>query len=189
MDKILIVSANEKSKDTLCELLKEYDDIQIVTTTSASKARRYAANNELSIAVINTPLREEFGTELSIDLSRLNIGTLLIVKSEISEEISADVESFGVLVISKPIIKSLFYQSFRLQMSIKNRLISLKKENDKLKNKIEEIKIVDRAKLILIENENLSENEAHKYIEKEAMNRRLSRYQIAKEILAKYNIS
>lgn len=59
MDKILIVSAkNEKSKDTLCELLKEYDDIQIVTTTSASKARRYAANNELSIAVINTPLRE-----------------------------------------------------------------------------------------------------------------------------------
>ena len=147
MDKILIVSANEKSKDTLCELLKEYDDIQIVTTTSASKARRYASNNELSIAIINTPLREEFGTELSMDLSRLNIGTLLIVKSEVSEEISADVESF------------------------------------------EEIKIVDRAKLVLIENENLSENEAHKYIEKEAMNRRLSRYQIAKEILVKYNIS
>ncbi|MCR2032580.1 ANTAR domain-containing response regulator [Anaerofustis stercorihominis] len=189
MEKVLIVSANEKSKDTLCELLKEYNNIQIVTTTSAAKARRYAANNELSIAIINTPLREEFGTELSIDLSRLNIGTLLLVKSDIAEEIRADVESFGVLIISKPVIKSLFYQSLRLQMSVKNRLISLKKENEQLKNKIEEIKIVDRAKLILIENEHLNENEAHKYIEKEAMNRRLNRYDIAKEILDKYNIS
>ena len=48
---------------------------------------------------------------------------------------------------------------------------------------------MDRAKLILMENKHLNENEAHKYIEKEAMNRRLNRYEIAKEILDKYNIS
>lgn len=75
-----------------------------------------------------------------------------------------------------------------MQMALKNRLLNLKKENEKLRNKIEEIKIVDRAKLILMENENLNEEQAHKYIEKQAMNERVSRYLVAKDILIKYNI-
>lgn len=189
MDKVLIVSYNEKAKDTLCQLLKEYHDIQIITTSSASKARRYAANNEVSIAIINSPLKEETGTQLSLDFARLNIGTILMVKNEIVDEISADVEFAGVFVIQKPIIKPMFYQAFKMQMAIKNRLLNLKKENEKLRSKIKEIKTVDRAKLILMEKENFNEDEAHKYIEKKAMNKRISRYKVSIEILNKYNIS
>lgn len=188
LDKVLIVSYNEKAKDTLCQLLKEYRNIQIITTSSASKARRYVANNEVGIAIINTPLKEETGTQLSLDFARLNIGTILIVKNEMVEEISADVDFAGVLVLQKPIIKPMFYQAFKMQLALKNRLLNLKKENDKLRNKIEEIKTVDRAKLVLIEHENLTEEEAHKFIEKQAMNDRISRYLVAKEILIKYNI-
>ena len=111
-----------------------------------------------------------------------------MVKSEIVEQISADVEFAGVFVLQKPIIKPMFYQAFKMQMALKNRLLNLKKENEKLRNKIEEIKIVDRAKLILMENEKLNEEQAHKYIEKQAMNERISRYSVAKDILIKYNI-
>lgn len=188
MDKILIVSYNEKTKDALLSLLKEYRNMQIITTSSASKARRYVANNEVSIAIINTPLKEETGTQLSLDFARLNIGTLLMVKSEIAEEISADVEHAGVIVLSKPLIKPMFFQSFKMQLTLRNRLLNLKKENEKLRNKIKEIKIVDRAKLTLMEMEKLSEEDAHKYIEKEAMNLRISRYEVAKDIFKKYNI-
>jgi len=184
---ILIVSANEKSRDTICNLLKCYNDIKILTTSSASKARRYSSNNEVSIAIINTPLKEEFGTELGLDLADINIGTIIIAKSDIAQQISADVELAGILVLAKPIIKSLFHQYIKIQMSVNNRIINLKKENDKLKNKISEIKIIDRAKLTLMEYEMLSENEAHKKIEKTAMDRRLSRIEIAKEILHSYN--
>ena len=188
LDKVLIVSYSEKAKDTLCQLLKEYHNVQIITTSSASKARRYVTNNEVAVAIINTPLKEETGTQLSLDFARLNIGTILMVKSEIVEQISADVEFAGVFVLQKPIIKPMFYQAFKMQMALKNRLLNLKKENEKLRNKIEEIKIVDRAKLILMENENLNEEQAHKYIEKQAMNERVSRYLVAKYILIKYNI-
>ncbi len=188
LDKVLIVSYSEKAKDTLSQLLKEYHNVQIITTSSASKARRYVTNNEVAVAIINTPLKEETGTQLSLDFARLNIGTILMVKSEIVEQISADVEFAGVFVLQKPIIKPMFYQAFKMQMALKNRLLNLKKENEKLRNKIEEIKIVDRAKLILMENENLNEEQAHKYIEKQAMNERVSRYLVAKDILIKYNI-
>lgn len=89
LDKVLIVSYSEKAKDTLCQLLKEYHNVQIITTSSASKARRYVTNNEVAVAIINTPLKEETGTQLSLDFARLNIGTILMVKSEIVEQISA----------------------------------------------------------------------------------------------------
>ena len=52
--------------------------------------------------------------------------------------------------------------------------------------KLEEIKIVNRAKIILVENLSMSEEEAHKFIEKSAMNERKSKVFIAKKIISEY---
>lgn len=188
MDNLLIISKNDKSKELLCALIKEYSQFQIITTTSSQKARRFVANNEVAIAIIDTPLTDETGIDISIDFASNNIGTILIVKNDYVEQVSEKVEISGVLVVGKPIIKPLFYQAFKLQLSVRNKILGLRKENTKLRNKLEEIKIVDRAKWALIEQENYSENDAHKFIEQEAMNRRMTRGEISKEILEKYNL-
>jgi len=60
------------------------------------------------------------------------------------------------------------------------------KESAKLEKKLEELKTISRAKLLLIINEDLTEEEAHKQIEKSAMDLRISRYQMAKDIIKKY---
>ena len=52
-----------------------------------------------------------------------------------------------------------------------------------LKKRIEDIRVVDRAKCILISSMNMSEKEAHRYIEKRAMDMRISRRAVAEEIL------
>ena len=52
--------------------------------------------------------------------------------------------------------------------------------------KIEEIKLVNRAKLLLMEKEGLDENGAHRFLEKLAMNSRSTKRKIAEEIIAKY---
>lgn len=46
---------------------------------------------------------------------------------------------------------------------------------------------IDRAKSLLIEREGLSENDAHYRLQKEAMNRRVSKLQVAQEILRYYD--
>ena len=46
--------------------------------------------------------------------------------------------------------------------------------------------MIDRAKCLLIENEYLTEEEAHKQIEKTAMNERVTRKAIAQRIIAEY---
>ena len=45
----------------------------------------------------------------------------------------------------------------------------VEKENTKLKKKLEELRLVDRAKCMLIAYEGMSETQAHRHIEKQAM--------------------
>ena len=52
-----------------------------------------------------------------------------------------------------------------------------------IEEKMEEIRIINRAKCLLIETRGMTEAEAHHYIEKEAMNSRRTREQVAEKIL------
>ena len=49
-----------------------------------------------------------------------------------------------------------------------------------------EIRLVNRAKWVLIEQLKMTENEAHKFIERQAMDRCVTRRTIAETILATY---
>ena len=57
----------------------------------------------------------------------------------------------------------------------------------KLQKKIEEIRLVDRAKCALIQYLNMTEATAHRYIEKQAMDTRRTKSAIAKDILNTYD--
>jgi response regulator NasT len=61
-------------------------------------------------------------------------------------------------------------------------------ENEKLHKKIEEIKIIDKAKWVLIENLGMDEQQAHRYMEKQAMDQRKSRYAVALSLLKTYQM-
>ena len=60
------------------------------------------------------------------------------------------------------------------------------RQNVKLEKKLEELKTISRAKLLLIINEDMSEEEAHRYLERNAMDMRISKYQMALDIIQKY---
>ena len=62
----------------------------------------------------------------------------------------------------------------------------MEKKTVSLEEKMREIKIVNRAKWTLINSLNMSEDDAHRYIEKQAMDRCVSKREIAEEILRTY---
>ena len=111
---------------------------------------------------------------------------VLIAKNEIADQVSAKVESYGVLVVTKPINKTLFNQAIKLACVSRKRILGIHSENLKLHNKIEEIKLIDRAKCVLIQYLNLTEPQAHRYIEKQAMDMRITKNEVAQGILKTY---
>ncbi len=187
MSGTLIVSSGLKGQETLSTLLKANDIQPLTIAKSANEVRRMLIEQEFETIIILTPLTDEFGVELAIHISeQSSSGIIMIVKQELADQVRAKVEDFGIFVVETPISRVVFYQALRMLSVARRRMVRLEKENTKLKYKIIDMKTVDRAKCALIQYLNMSENQAHHYIEKQAMNRQLTRKEVAESILRTY---
>lgn len=185
----MIVSSSSKGHEMLASILKLTPYSNIVTAESASDAKRKIAEDAFDIVIINCPLSDEFGINLAEDIAEeTSSAVALIVKTELSAQVEHRATNFGALVIEKPISKQLFIQSMKMLSSASKRIKNLQKENLKLKEKIEDIRIIDRAKHALVQYLGMNENQAHRYIEKQAMDMRLTRREVAQNILKMYEI-
>ncbi|TCL44496.1 ANTAR domain-containing response regulator [Harryflintia acetispora] len=187
MDSVLIVSAGGKAQSALVQLLRPSGYAVSASVQSGADARRLLLGGDFDLVLINTPLSDEFGHELAVGAATgTGAGVLLIVRGEQADEVSARVEDCGVFVIPKPVSRQMFYQSLKLVAATRRRMLGLKSENVRLRQKIEEIRLVDRAKCALIRYLGMTEPQAHRYIEKQAMDLRLTRREISERILKTY---
>ena len=187
MESVLFVSHSEKSIDTFTDMLTSFSCDKIVTASTCGEARRLLLERDFDLCIINAPLSDESGESLSRHISTKGIGqVILIVNAVYYEDVSNAVEDYGVITVSKPINKNLFWSALKLAKAAQNRLVAMRAENNKLTQKIEDIRIVDRAKCILISYLNMSETEAHKYIEKQAMDMRITKRAVAEGLLKTY---
>ena len=187
LESALIVSYSEKSADFFIEMVKSISCDIVVSVKTCGEARRLLLEKDFDLCIINAPLQDETGENLSKQIATSGIcQVILCVKSEYFEEISAIVEEYGVITVSKPLAKQLFWSALKLAKATLGKMKALQDENSKLMKKIEEIRIVDRAKSILMSYYGMSEPEAHKYIEKHAMDTRSTKRTVAEGILKTY---
>ena len=180
----MIVSYADKGTAFFKDLLKQASIDQIAAARSCGDARRFLLESDFDLVIINAPLHDESGEDLARYIASKGISqVMLVVKSEYFEEVSAVCENDGVLMISKPINKAYFWAALMLAKSMDNRIKHIQAEKTSLLQKIEDIRIVDRAKCLLISHMNMSEQEAHRYIEKQAMNMRATKRAVAERIL------
>jgi len=187
MENALIVSCTGKTTALFTEMLNEVSVNQITVLKSAGEARRILFEQDFDLVIVNSPLADESGESLSRHIvSKSWTQVILAVQSEDFDAVSAICEDDGVLTISRPVNKEVFWLALSLAKSARNRIKRILAENERLKQKIEDIRVIDRAKLLLISYLNLSEQEAHRFIEKQAMDLRASKRAIAEGILKTY---
>ena len=187
MERVLLVCSAEQACKLLCELLGAAGYSNISAVHSGSEARRRLLEHDYDFLVINTPLSDEFGHDLALyGAQSSTAGILLLVKNEVADEVSAQVENAGVMVVAKPISRQFFHQAIKLVATSRRRVMGLKSENQRLQKQIEEIRLVNRAKCVLIQYLSMTEPQAHRYIEKQAMDLRTPRREIAERILKTY---
>ena len=96
-------------------------------------------------------------------------------------------EDEGILTLSKPVSRSGLLGAIKLLTAMRGKLRKLDRQNQALQEKMQDIRTVNRAKWLLIEIKRMTENEAHYYIEKQAMDMRLSRREVAENIIRTYD--
>lgn len=183
MERCLLISSLNHRQDSLESILNTAFSL-VQTLDNAAEARRILLEQDFDMIVIDTPLKDEFGHMLSIYAARNPLtSVILAVKNDRVDEMCEKVQEYGVMVLTKPIDERIFIQTLNLMKAARYRMAVLKKENDDLQSKIEEIKLVDKAKCILIERFQYTEQAAHRAIEKKAMDHRMSRKEIARMIV------
>ena len=187
MESALVISSTEKSAAWFADILHAASIEHIVILKSCGEARRLLLEQDFDLVVVNGPLTDESGENFSRDIAARGVSqVILVVKNEFFDMISAAVEEDGVLTVAKPVNKSIFWSALTLARSAGKHIRRIQDENAKLKQRIEDIRITDRAKCILIAHMNMNEQEAHRYIEKLAMDLRSTKRAIAEGILMTY---
>ena len=93
---------------------------------------------------------------------------------------------FGVFTLSKPTSSQLLTQFLKILCTSRERMRKLEGKQQTVEEKIEEIRLVNHAKWLLIECLSMTEAEAQRYIEKQAMDARISKRQMAENVIKTY---
>ena len=157
---------------------------ELTTTSDFNEARRLATERTFNIIIADSG--DGYDTDFAINVADSYSTILLLVPNEHFDEISYRVEGYGILTITKPFEPFYFYNMVKIAIAVQYKVQVLSSQTTKLKVKMEEIKQVNRAKMLLMQNMNMSEQEAHRYIEKEAMDRGMRKTAISEEIIKTY---
>ncbi len=176
MGKILILSGSAASGAALVDSLKCAGYTDVLSVTDAHDAERLLHEHAIDLLIT-----EDGGFALAaIEISAIPIMALI-------EQGGEELEKRGILTVPRSAEPALLCQLVRAALILYCRMAQVQTQNTKLHREIEEIRIVTRAKYLLMQVLHMTEPQAHRYIEKQAMDRRITRQDVAKNILNTYD--
>lgn len=185
MQSVLIVCGSVKEQQLLGSLLVQTHCARFAATSA--EARKILVNLDPDLVLIHAPLPDEFGDSLALNATQSSAaGVILLVQSELATQWAQRLNADGVLVLEMPLRPGLAEQALTIASAIGARLHGLQSQNQRLLLQMEDDRMVNRAKLLLIQHLRMTEPQAHYFIEQQAMNRRIPKRQVAEGILRSY---
>ena len=188
IDKVLILfdetSRNEVIKKFVVSGLKHPHVISegYLNKDSIKEVRK----GDFGLLIISCKITNQFSIEAARIAATHPTATIIYIAEETdfsrSEELKTKEEllEIGANLLVKPVNKTAFKVALNAADMAHIRLCTLKQ-------KIEDEKVITRAKLILMQVLCMTEEQAHKYIEKESMNNGVTRIETAYDVLRTYD--
>lgn len=173
MPSVLIVSESEGNIALFSDAMPK--DFTSVTVKTTAVAAAVLADTGFDYLLCDTEDRVDF-----LSSRTLPVPYVLSVGKK-AEELSTK----GIYQLEKP-EKKMLAAFFEWSRVFHLKEASLEKENTKLHKKIDDMSLINRAKLLLMKTLGFTENQAYKYIEKQAMDLRLTKSEVAGRVLSTY---
>ena len=181
---VLLVSASEKLNTAIASALPSTDFWPVRTVRSISQARRLTLETPFDLVLVNSPLPDGGGLPFCIDVcADSESGVLLLVPGEDYEETYYEALPHGVMTLSRPVTREVLSHSLRLLCAVRERMRSVGKAHATVEEKMEELRLMNKAKWILMERRGMKEDEAHRAILRRAMEQRQSKREVAEQII------
>lgn len=183
----LLVSGSEAQTKRIGALLTRARIVPFEHADSVRQALDLFDAGGIDGVLIAEPVTGSSGQELALQLKKRRcMAVLLLAEPAHTDAAAALLEQSGVLVLPNDAPESLIVQTIRLLAAVRIQLEQMQHKTEKLEAKVADIRIINRAKLLLVQHLQMTETEAHKYIEKQAMNTSKPRRTIAENIIRTY---
>lgn len=180
---VFIVCSKIEMLKQLRTLMLQQGYSSVEYAISANEARRKLDFLEPGLILVNAPLQDELGVDFVLDIAdKSDAGIVVLSRHEHLEEMQYKLEKIGALVLPKPISRTILIQTARFAAQSRKSIKGLKLQNDDLEKRIQDRKIIEKAKWILVDKMSMTEPQAHRYIQKRAMDLRISQLKVAEEI-------
>ena len=172
--KVLAVSSSERSREILGSLITD-EGASVTLASSSAAARRRILDEEWDAVIISYPLSDEPGMELAhMAAEESDAAVIMLMRAEAAAAYAERLSKDGVLTVVKPVLRA----SLSSALSLASCLRAMKAENLRkirtLEGRIEDLKIIGKAKCALALNKGMDEEESHRMIERLAMDRRIT---------------
>src|SRR5574337_846263 len=181
---VVIVDDSPRSQETLSGALKRLGFEVIGEGASGAEAVHLAQKLKPDVLFLAVGLPDMDGLSVAAHILETLPLPILILTSHLDQELIQRAKEAGVMAyLLKPLREEELLPAIELAISRFEEFNALRKENADLKRILEDRKLIERAKGILMERERISEQQAFARIQKTSMNTRRSMAEIAQAIL------
>lgn len=184
---VLIVSGSVKFFGQF-KAAAELTGCEILTATSMSEAKKYLMLGGVGSVVINCPVGDGYGfDEAAKTADTYDVNVLLFVKQELFSDVAAKFNRPDIITLQKPTDReTICAAAQRLLFTARRTPTDIVDGQTCGDGRLVELKIISRAKILLMRQFSMSEAQAHRYIEKRAMDMGRTKKAIAEGIIRSY---
>ncbi|NSW89382.1 MAG: ANTAR domain-containing protein [Firmicutes bacterium] len=169
--------------------LVHYGFTVIDESTDGASAIRRIRTLRPDLIIADSDLPGINGVRIAEIAEEDGIAPVIVITNSDKDSLWIDVEHpKGIAFLQRPITKSALLQTIQLSLISYHKIMSLKEEIKKLKETLEDRKLIEKAKGIIMEKNNLSESEAYRLLQKQSMDRGIPLRELARAIILAHQI-
>ena len=181
--RILVAEDETLIRLDLVEMLTEAGYEVVAQATNGVEAIKFAEELKPDLSILDVKMPELDGISAAEKI--INISPVLMLTAFSQKELVERARDAGVMAyVVKPFTISDLVPAIEIASSRYQQMAALKSEVSDLHERLETRKIIDRAKGILMQALNLSEPEAFTWIQRAAMDRRISMKAVAQAVIS-----
>ena len=186
MENLRVLIADNESiiRMDLKELLEEAGHEVVAEAVDGLKAVELTRKHKPDLVIMDIKMPEMDGIAAAKIMSNEKLAPVLLLTAYSQKEIVEKAKDSGVLAyLVKPVKESNLFPAMEIALSRFQEYLEIEQELLDLRNSLETRKILDRAKGLLMDAYNLSEQEAFRRIQQYSMAKRKSIREVAESII------
>lgn len=185
MIRVAIVSKSDKMTNAIRETLAAVESMDVQIICDVMQLRKQLLSRDYDLIFINYPLPSEKDYQLSFDIRAHSLASVIVfLPAVVYTQKALQMQRSGIVPVPKPVSLSQLKMVVEMSVSQFYHIHLINEKTQQLNARIVDLRYNYRAKCLLIEKKGMSEKEAHSYIEKMAMNHRITKREAALQIIA-----